>query len=129
MFNGLTKNPGCINTKTVKRTFEKTTQNTPSISLKNQENPQMHFQSRFLWTMLRYLNDKLFADIIYFNAHKGKRSRYGLLFICQKSKYMALYRLKREGECLKALKQFMTDVGPPTMIVSDPRQAETKNEK
>ena len=120
---------GCVNTKTVKKTFENTTQNTPSISCENQENPQMHFQTRFPWTRPRYLNDKVFCDTIYFDPHKGDKSRCGQLFICQKSKYMAFYKLNREGECVEALKQFMTDVGRPTMIVSDSAQAENKSEK
>ena len=42
---------------------------------------------------------------------------------------MAFYRLELEGECVEALKQFMTDVGRPTMIVSDSAQDETKSEK
>ena len=81
-----------------------TTQNTPSISCENQENPQMHFQTRFPWTRPRYLNDKVFCDTIYFDPHKGDKSRCGQLFICQKSKYMAFYKLNREGECVEALK-------------------------
>ena len=120
---------GCVNTKMVKKTFENTTQNTPSISCENQENPQMHYQTRFPWTRPRYLNNKVFCDTIYFDSHKGDKSRCGQLFICQKSKYMAFYKLNKEGECVEALKQFMTSLGRPTMIVSDSAKAENKSEK
>ena len=89
----------------------------------------MYFQSRFPWTRPRYLNDKAFCDTIYFDPHKGDKSRCGQLFICQKSKYLAFYKLNKERECVEALKQFMTDVGRPTMIVSDSAQAENKSEK
>ena len=37
---------------------------------------------------------------------------------------MAFYRLKCEEECVAALKQFITDEGRPTVIVSDSAKAE-----
>ena len=79
--------------------------------------------------MPRYLDDTVYSDTIFFSSYNGDKSRFVQEFLCKKSKFAAFYKLPKKGQYVNALRQLMTDIGRPYMIVTDSAQKKIKSQK
>ena len=121
------KRLGCVPSKTVKKTFENTTQMVPSVECENADYPKQHFKPRFPYLRPRNLNEKVYTDTIFWTC--DGREKCGQVFLSARSRYAYFFPLDRESQNSKALEQYLTDVGAPLVLISDGAQAEVKSEQ
>ena len=111
----------CSNEEVVRQTFKNTTQLVPTVENESRMYPRMQYKAQFPFLRPKFLGERFFCDTLYYGANGKQR---GQLYIGHKSQYTYFYPLGKKEGVVNSLNAFLTDVGRPSMLVSDSAQEE-----
>ena len=86
---------------------------------------RQHFKSRFLKLNVNCLREKYATDTWFLSVLSLSGCNEVPFFICKKSRFMKVYRLKSESQENEALKYFVREVGAPYHIMNDNSKIQT----